>query len=104
MEDEEFLMEEEPISFETAVLAKEKGFFDPYHPTLVYDDAPQSLLQRWLREKHKIHITIYSCSQESWMYNITTPHQQLPDGIYGEDFEDYEDALEDALQESLKTI
>jgi len=70
----------------------------------VYDDAPQSLLQRWLREKHKIHITIYSCSQESWMYNITTPHQQLPDGIYGEDFEDYEDALEDALQESLKTI
>lgn len=119
-------MEDQLISFETAKLAREKGFnngsyalytypnkelkhfqaenYNSEQDDLQFEAPTQSLLQKWLREKHQLHITIYSCSQESWMFNITKPGQYLPDGIYGEDFEDYEEALEDALQEALKSI
>lgn len=75
-------MEDQLISFETAKLAKEKGF--TYCTNKVYDTkrsiefailgssvynnnfrgfivAPtQSLLQKWLREKYNIHIVVYS--------------------------------------------
>lgn len=116
------------ITLETAVLAKEKGFQEEelhyyfngellQHPNRLYynynqDNPPigqfsapyQSFLQKWLREWHKLHITIYSKSQESWMFRVTKPGQLLEEGIYGEDYEDYEDALEDALQEALNLI
>ena len=61
-------------------------------------------VQAFLRNKYKKHITIYSCSQESWQYRITEPHQKLEDGIFAEDFETYEDALIDALFVILKQI
>lgn len=64
----------------------------------------QALLQKWLREVHNIHITIFSSSQESWMFRVTKPHQQLKDGVYGEDFTSYEEALEAGLQEALKLL
>lgn len=138
-------MKETLISFETAKLAKEKGFdekcpnyyvrkwgnsFVNMHGKLlqrnVKDDqgeiigfykasnskgqphlitAPtQSLLLKWLREVHNIHITIYSKSHESWMYRVTFKGQSLDEGLYGEDFENYEEALEDGLLEALKLI
>lgn len=126
-------MEEQLISFETAKLAKEKGFnlyikyFYKHKSNDEYEivhnghmknnwnesfqfnhaecSAPtQSLLQKWLREEHQLHITIYSCSQESWMSRITRPGQKLEHGMYGEDYDTYEDALEDALYMALKTI
>lgn len=131
-------MKEQLISFETAKLAKEKGFnivcryyYDSDNPLsssieikehgllrlgklgeeyanykyYPINEAPtQSLLQKWLREKHKIHITIFSSSQESWMFRITKPNQMLTEGIYGEDFITYEEALEVGLQEALKLI
>lgn len=119
-------MQEQIISFETAKLAKEKGFkldnhsvLDYYKPDgsklklkefskefikfcVVY--CTQSLLQKWLREVHNIHITIYSKSQESWMYRITKKGQSLKEGLYGEDFETYEQALEDGILEALKLL
>ena len=61
-------------------------------------------VQTFLRNKYKKHITIYSCSQESWQYRITEPHQKLEDGIFAEDFETYEAALVDALFVILKQI
>lgn len=61
-------------------------------------------VQTFLRNKYKKHITIYSCSQESWQYRITEPHQNLEDGVFAEDFETYEDALVDALFVILKQI
>lgn len=64
----------------------------------------QSVLQRWLREIHHLHITIFSSSQESWMFRITGPHHQLEDVIYGEDFSTYESALEEAEQECLTLL
>ena len=53
--------------------------------------------QKWLREVKGIHITVYSCSQESWQYRITKRGEQLKDGIFCEDFYTYEEALEHAI-------
>ena len=114
-------LKEELISFDTSKLAKEKGFNistkftfksngKKYEGTYfsgqpdIYYRPTQSLLQKWLREEHQLHITIYSCSQESWMSRITRPGQKLEHGMYGEDYDTYEDALEDALYMALKTI
>ncbi len=77
---------------------------DEYDIVEVVSIPSQSDLQKWLRKKFKKHITIYSKSQESWMYRITLPGENLEDGVYGEDFDSFEDALEDALLESLKNI
>lgn len=69
-----------------------------------YTAPYQAQLQEWFRNDYNIHITIFSKSQESWMFRITTKGQGLEDGIYGEDFKNYEEALEDALLESFKLI
>ena len=58
--------------------------------------------QKWLREEKNLHITIFSSSQESWMYRITKPHQKLEEGMYGEDFTSYENALLHAIKECIK--
>ena len=101
-------MEEQLVSFETAKLAKEKGFDlkieNNYFAKSEFPAPTQSLLQKWLRENYQLHITIYSSSQESWMYRITRPHQDFDEGLYDEDFENYEECLEHALQETLKLI
>ena len=62
------------------------------------------LVQKWFRDKHKLHVTIYSCSQESWMYRITKQGQKLEEGIYAEDFSSYEEALDNALKEMSNLI
>ena len=77
---------------------------DEFYEPEKYLAITQSLLQKWLRENYQLHITIYSASQESWMYRITRPHQELHEGLYDEDFENYEECLEHALQEALKLI
>ena len=125
-------MEEQLISFETAKLAKEKGF--PQEPNrlkipyynykgefkgdvkdwlrkyLRKEDtsdvesvsAPtQSLLAKWLREEHNIHLIAYkniNIDGYDWCY-ITT------DGITNiNSYKTYEEALEAGLQEALKLI
>jgi hypothetical protein len=131
-------MKDQLISFETAKLAKEKGFdiktkhwydqtttLNPVRGArgaMCYDNvgyAPtQSLLQKWLREIHKIYVAsyhdlnpkhdgiiYYTCwgfindpSDEKLAYN--------PLGGYDEfsGWKTYEEALEFGLQESLKLI
>lgn len=119
-------MKEQLITFETATLAKEKRFgwncrflykstedgweegqgvdynwnnFDSY-------SAPtQSLLQKWLREIHKIIIDVYSwidhaadCNDD-YEYKLYVNHKV----IYVH-FKTYEEALEVGLQEALKLI
>lgn len=61
-------------------------------------------LQKWCRNKYSKHITIFSSSQESWMFRITIPHQKLEDGKHGEDFYTYEQALEEGLYQTLLLI
>ena len=116
-------MKEQLVSFKTAKLAKDKGFnwkvslhyesngncfFDKVecnfnNVELICSAPTQSLLQKWLREVHNIHITVTSISQESWQYHIQKPKDKLGDN-YNEDYENYEEALEDGLQEALKLI
>lgn len=135
-------MREQLISFETAKLAKGKGFdaetdanyfigntygpgskehpelseyniegeYDSTYPKKInhnkypaYISVPtQSLLQKWLREKHNIHI--YITYGYGWEYNVfkrfvLPPHPEH-DGTYN----DYEEALEDGLCCALKLI
>ena len=137
-------LREKLISFETAILAKEKGFKNAcdrfvnkdneyiFMPDLLYPNnsefshnseedpevvewkelmktlvlAPtQSLLQKWLREVHKISIKIddyYTNSRVRFDYNVCElgSQEDNPVGI----FETYEGALEIGLQTALKLI
>src|SRR5690554_273098 len=116
-------MKEELVTFQVAKLAKEKGFnigckegwvkhfisgnnyiIDDLGNKHEIERPTQALLQKWLREVHEIHITIFSKSQESWMYRITKKGQSLEEGLYGEDFNSYEEALEVGLFEALTLI
>jgi len=126
-------MTEQPVSFDTAELAMQKRFDgkcnkiynhikeiwkshynDTSNSTLdpgAYCTAPtQNVLQKWLREYHKLHITITSISQESWQYHVTRVGQTLGNlydqdfNSYDQDFNSYEEALESGLQEALKLI
>ena len=109
-------MEEQLISFETAKLAKEKGFkrlcdFSYDEDGMITGNceqaynfvAPtQSLLQKWLREKHKIHIEL-QCDSNYYKYFILIYYKtncvfSLDDSLI------YEEALEIGLQEALKLI
>ena len=134
-------MKEELISFETAKLAKERGFeeFVSYcyleneelygtyslmneddsafidimdgnelenHNSSDFDrySAPtQSLLQKWLREKHHLIITVayqYEYDSTPYSYWIYKKFQSL----WVNDLNTYEEALELGLQEALKLI
>ena len=126
-------MEDQLISFETAKLAKEKGFdwkvrfsygkkeevskeslngyeddnFNFYKGTYWQISAPtQSLLQKWLREKHNIHITIdlLNNSFEEFGFTISYPWREYINNINEDLKKPYEEALEEALVESLKLI
>lgn len=119
-------MEEQLISFETAKLAKEKGFNEECYLTYgkilkeycifksdysetnsevnkyTYSAPTQSLLQKWLREKHKIHIEL-QCDSNYYKYFILIYYKtncvfNLDDSLI------YEEALEIGLQEALKLI
>lgn len=145
-------MEDTRITFETAKLAKEKGFKEKviyyYHlhdnlrnPILINEidillknyktpyevrrdwntistefgyvenfSAPtQSLLSKWLREKHNIHIEI-SNNNYNKLLNWSFDLHKLPVGIIqmwergDSTYNTYEEALEVGLQEALKLI
>lgn len=70
----------------------------------------QSLLQRWIREKHNILITIYSnASGFLWEMHKTVGGTHLFDSVYtGPNdsgcWDSYEAALENALEVALKNI
>lgn len=69
-----------------------------------YSAPTLDVAQKWLREVYQLHITIFSSSQESWMFRITKPHQMLEDGIYGEDFYTYEEVQEAGIKKALEII
>lgn len=117
-------MYEQLISFETAKLAKEKGFKIPsrYYIwdteeqdyTSISDSvmdsstignplAPtQSLLQKWIREEHRLDIIIRS---ETIGYGYLIYNRYPPKNITNNSiFQTYEQSLEAALLETLKLI
>ncbi len=128
------------ITFETAKLAREKGFnfpkVYPYREEFVYDkselikivignyqsmalkivdgityNAPtQSVLQKWIRENHKIHIEIhpdnYDEVDNEWRFCLL---KLRPDIKFVETTEfmiyrTYEKAMEEALKMALNYI
>lgn len=111
-------MEEQLVNFETAKLAKEKGFniftgkawikkegqelfFVPTYTSVTngieYHAPTQSLLQKWLREAHEIFVSV------DVNFNIKIYYKdELHNEIFN--FNSYEEALEKGLQEGLKLI
>ena len=122
-------MKDELINYETAKLAKGKGFDlksktnSYYSPEGKLDGlwgdggyyaCTQSLLQRWLREVHGIHIAIeFSNMQNAYFHKVYASTEDLIDiemkylTIEPENYiiyATYELALESALFESLNLI
>jgi hypothetical protein len=116
-------MQEELITFETAKLAKEKGFSIPgeniyeneellcevefknwNNGTLCLSAPTQSLLQRWLREVHKINIVIQYWTGPKPHKPVLHYRTTVNENFFGEHYVTYEEALEEALFESLKLI
>lgn len=118
-------MEEQLVTFETAKLAKEKGFniscdarwwIEPASDwklskqgVIKCDNsgdsisAPtQPLLQKWLREVHRVEIAV------QWFDNCyikAVAKKPFKANTYRvEGFQSYEEALETGLQEALKLV
>jgi len=125
-------MTDQLISFETAILAKEKGFsrkdIDAY-PGITfsytinengYDEGKlnhvhmgipaltQSLLQKWLREKHNIQMFLHPYSDGTFACDVidnkTIYGDNKPHRCNSPRLNTYEEALEVGLQEALKLI
>jgi hypothetical protein len=112
-------MKDKLIDFETAILAHEKGFkfhgtwewiklvsnsskVDEYLPT-------QSLLQKWLREIHKIIIIALPYSREyvsipTNIEYIWMIYRVKSSTAYDKVYNTYEEALEEGLKEALSLI
>jgi hypothetical protein len=126
-------MEESLISFETAVLAKEKGFElnsicyyelikegqlryklvteEDESGTWVNDDyrnriacVTQSLLQKWLREVHNIHICFKYIEEEVNKFHFVVYDGRIKEYGLPEIYPKYDKGLEEKLKEALKLI
>lgn len=110
-------MTDQIIKWLTAEMAKEKGYKDIYFKVNngepIITEPTQSLLQKWLREKHKIYVTVNTeihtlkHGYEVFVYR----GEDLEPIILGYtensdewDFDTYEDALESALRLALQQI
>ena len=125
-------MEEQLIEFKTAVLAKEKGFYlvtrQSYNPqgtestynylvnhpncSDMFPRPPQSLLQKWLREEHNLHVEstlYYTFKPGGFGWDIRSVRYELgkrgiQDDSANKEFATYEEALEHGLFAALKLI
>ena len=71
-----------------------------------YYSAPaQSLLQKWLREKYELHITIHYHKNRVFSCGVVNEVDLLLNtSLFGESFKNYEEALEAGLLEALKYL
>jgi len=123
-------MKEQLISFKTAKLAREKKC-DIYSEEYYYNETkelgvelhavcnssaitktyPQSLLQKWIKDVHKIHVQPIFQGWADSHYSYHCKVHFIEDGIWeyfiatkGKNNLAYEEALEIGLQEALKLI
>ena len=108
-------MKEQLISFETAKLAKEKGFnlrcqygcmigssdvlVETKNHQLKFSVPTQSLLQKWLRESKNLDMRIYRDYQ--FLIKNKNEESKYYDSV---EYGSYEEALEKGLQKALKLI
>jgi len=121
-------MKEEIVTFDIAVLAKEKGFnymksncfgdnmaYNLDDPTAIpacranvvigYVLAPtQSLLQRWLREVHSILVYVMPELPKGNEFEVVYRSLKTSDQRIVGWYDSWEEALEEGLRESLKLI
>jgi len=126
-------MKDRLVTFETAWVAYHKGYSNtqdrgcwiitkktpepklyenkddvPYLPVgCSYIDRPtQSMLQKWLRDKHDIHLCIEVWESDGAnKYEVTIMSNLFPEDVEDEElFDTYEEALEKGLKEALKLI
>lgn len=117
-------MEKTIVTFDTAKLAKEKGFIDKYPincynqdglfmpQTRIYQGLPaptQSILQKWLRENYDLHIIILPCYvfailNKEDIESVDNGDSSIYDYVSDESFSSYEEALELALINTLHNI
>ena len=111
-------MKEQLISFQLAKLAKEKGFdwrnieiLEVKSKSAFLDSTTQSLLQKWLREIHKIHINvwfkgdiIYDYNSLDWCYEIKSLKENFSMIENRTNFKSFEQALEESLYQALLLI
>lgn len=71
--------------------------------TYRYSAPTQSLLQKWLREKHKIHVQILPYNHK-YLISLLKYGQNGSNPNFDEEHSTYEEALEIGLQEALKLI
>ena len=116
-------MEETLIGFETAKLAKQKGFSIHCRSYYVNDtqiceneDFPynswsnnlfaptQSLLQRWLREKYNVIVLVSYTKENDYPYMDCIIDLKQTNRLTSGFRKNYEEALERGLQKALKLI
>ena len=113
-------MNEQLISLETSKLAKEKGFdrikiVSKNNIEAAYNAPTQSLLQKWIREVHNIHINIdYGCGitlrNEYYQYSYSledinkAEEEERFEQFAGEIYPTYEASLEAGLYNALLLI
>lgn len=104
-------MEDTLINFETAKLAREKGFDFIYiidNELTNHSLITQSLLAKWLREVHKIHIEVRT--NHKWNVNIITLRnisgeiKSMDSELHKWNIKTYEEALEIGLYQALLLI
>lgn len=121
-------MTEPLVSLEVAKLLKDKGFnewcewaiddkgemydldaftelyrINKLHPTGFYSRPSQSLAQKWLREKFKIHIDMTLHPNEQWSVEIVEISTMYTIEYLGL-FNNYEEAIELALKSVLEHL
>ncbi len=123
-------MTEQLITFETAKLAKEKGlccsngtsYVSAFYSEdgIVFEETEfqqkdcviedryfrptQSLLQKWLREVHKIHVRI-DVQDTDWYFGLDSISSEFEYKSQCEpSFKSHEEALEEGLLEALKLL
>lgn len=119
-------MKDKLISYETAKLAKEKGFnqkltesgchirgecidfpLDLMNGKDVYATPTQSLLQKWLRDVHEIYVLPdkVHINHEDGVYTwVCIVEDEDGDSFQVDDHEIYEEVLEQGLGEALQLI
>jgi hypothetical protein len=118
-------MKETIIKFETAILAKEKGFnndlqwcgFAPcsydekgnfWKNTFYGIEAPtQSLLKKWLRDKYHLYVRVGTTSLTThfpMIELVEVDGTRLKGPVYIKNYQTYEEGLEVGLFEALKLI
>lgn len=64
----------------------------------------QALVQMWLREEYGIDVCILKLNKKSWIIKIFTNYNRFAINAVRESYNNYEQALEEAILECIKLI